>query len=109
MNGRHWLFWGIVDMFWGIVDMFWGIVDIFWGIVDIFWGIVDTKKKARFGESQRKHKKNLCSQIRNQQIKYALPYFYFSEKREKREKLKKAESILENEKWTFINVQIMKS
>ena len=67
------------------------------------------KKKARFGESRRNPEKSLCSQIIKQQIKYALPYFYFSEKREKREKLKKAESILENEKWTFINVQIMKS
>jgi len=47
--------------------------------------------------------------LQKQQINYALPYFYFSEKREKREKFKKAESILENEKWTFINVQIMKS
>ena len=102
MNGRHWLFWGIVDIFWGIVDFF-------WGIVDIFWGIVDTKKKARFGGIPGNPEKSLCSQTRKQQIKYALPYFYFSEKREKREKLKKAESILENEKWTFINVQIMKS
>jgi len=47
--------------------------------------------------------------LQKQQIKYALPYFYFSKKQEKNEKFKKAKSILENEKWTFINVQNMKS
>jgi len=45
--------------------------------------------------------KKLCSQLFFGEKKYALPYLFFPDFSKKTQKLKKAKSILENEKRTF--------